>query len=87
MDKKAFAKNEFIGENVCITKCKDPKLNGKTGKIIDETKNTFVIKTEDGKEKRIAKEIASFEFMINNEKIMIEGSKICYRPEDRIKKC
>ena len=53
---------------------------------VDETKNTFIIETDDGKQKKIAKKTAKFEFNIEGKKIIIDGSKIVYRPEDRIKK-
>jgi RNase P/RNase MRP subunit p29 len=83
MDKKTFAKDEFIGLQVKIKECKDPSWVGKTGLILDETKNTFLIEIND-QHKMIAKKIAAFDFEGN--KIAIDGSKIAYRPEDRIKK-
>jgi ribonuclease P protein subunit POP4 len=85
MDGKTFPRDEFIGLNVKIIDCKDPCWIGKTGKIIDETKNTFLIEIDD-KKKIIAKDIASFEFEYKGKKITINGSKIAFRPEDRIKK-
>ena len=51
------------------------------GKIIDETKNTIIIKTQEG-EKKILKQNAKIE--INGK--LIDGKKITKRPEDRIKK-
>jgi len=36
--------------------------------------------------KRIAKKIAKFEFEHDEKKTILNGSKIEYRPEDRIKK-
>ena len=85
MDNKMFARDEFIGLNVTIKECKDPSWIGKSGHIVDETKNTFLI--EINKEKKIlAKKAATFEFENNGKKITINGLKIAYRPEDRIKK-
>ena len=52
---------------------------------MDETKNTFLLEINNQK-KRIAKNIASFEFIYEGKKIEINGSKIAFRPEDRIKK-
>ena len=80
-----FVKGELIGRKVKICECKDPTWIGKEGKIVDETKNTFTIEI-DGKEKMIAKDIASFEFDLDGRKIKIEGIRLRYRPEDRIKK-
>ena len=85
MDEITLARDELIGLNVKIIDCKDPDWIGKSGKIIDETKNTFLIEIKD-KQKKIAKKIASFEFEYNGKKITINGSRIAYRPEDRIKK-
>ena len=85
MDNKAFAREEFIGMNVKIKECKDPSWIGKSGLIVDETKNTFLIETKNEK-KIIAKKTAIFEFEHGGKKITLEGSKIAYRPEDRIKK-
>ena len=85
MDEKKFAKDEFIGLHVKILKCTDPNLKGLNGLIVDETKNTFQIKTSQGN-KKIAKKTAIFEFESDDKKIIIDGKKIAYRPEDRIKK-
>jgi ribonuclease P protein subunit POP4 len=81
---KIFAKEEFIGQQVTIQDCKDPEWLNKSGKIVDETKNTFLIEFEN-KRKRIAKSIAVFRFEECG-KIILDGSRINYRPEDRIKK-
>lgn len=86
MDSKTLARDELIGLHVRIRECTDPTWSNVTGKIIDETKNMFLIETSDGKQKKLAKKTAKFEFNIKGEKIIIDGSKIVYRPEDRIKK-
>ena len=85
MNEKDLSRDEFIGKNVKILECKDPTWKGINGIILDETKNTFLIKTTQGK-KMIAKKTATFEFEYNGKKITIDGAKIAYRPEDRIKK-
>ena len=85
MDKKTFAKDEFIGNIVKIKDCSDPSWIGKTGTILDETKNTFLLKIND-KEKTIAKNTAIFEFENMGKKISLDGSKILFQPEKRIKK-
>jgi ribonuclease P protein subunit POP4 len=85
MEKKIFAKEELIGLPVNIHNCMDPNWNNKKGIIIDETKNTFLIKYKN-KIKRIAKNIAIFEFENNKNKYYLNGSKILYKPEERIKK-
>jgi ribonuclease P protein subunit POP4 len=85
MDKKRLAREEFIGQHVTIENCTDPGWISKSGIIIDETKNTFLIEIGNDK-KRIVKNTAIFRFQLNGEIIRIKGSKIMFRPEDRIKK-
>jgi len=85
MNEKALARDELIGLKVKILECTDPKWNGCSGLVIDETKNTFHIQTGQGI-KKIAKKTAIFEFTQKGEKIRINGEKISFRPEDRIKK-
>ena len=55
-----------------------------SGRIIDETKNTFVIKMMENK-KRILKKNNFFEFDLNGKKEIIDGNKLIMRPEERIK--
>jgi ribonuclease P protein subunit POP4 len=85
MNEKKFAREELIGLKVKIKECKDMSWTGKSGLIVDETKNTFLIQIENQK-KTIAKNIATFEFEYEDKKVILDGSKISYRPEDRIKK-
>ena len=85
MYKTAIVKDELIGRKVTIKDCTDPNWINKSGIITDETKNTFLI-TENGREKKIAKNTATFEFEYHGEKQVIEGTRLTYRPEDRIKK-
>ena len=85
MYKKKYGQDEFIGLQVKISECSDPQWVGKSGLILDETKNTFTIKVGN-QNKMIAKKTATFEFEIDGNKIAIEGKKIAFRPEDRIKK-
>ena len=72
---------EFIGENVQISYHSDPSLCGVSGMIVDETRETMVIETE-GVRKIISKRPARFMFKDGE----VLGSKIAYRPQDRIKK-
>ena len=85
MDEKTLAREELIGLLVKIKECKDPVWIGKSGLVIDETKNTFLIEIKNEK-KMITKKAATFEFDYGGKKITLDGSKIAYRPEDRIKK-
>ena len=75
---------ELIGLKVKVLKSTCRNLVGKEGIVVDETKNTLVI--ENHKLARVAKLGAEFEFTVGNKKIVLKGSEIAYRPEDRIKR-
>lgn len=79
MHMKDLLREEFIGLNIKVTN------TGIKGKIIDETKNSFIIETN-GKRRRVLKKNNIIEFNFNNEKIMVNGNKLLARSEDRIKK-
>ena len=72
---------EFIGENVTVSHHSDPSLLGISGMIIDETRETLVIQSK-GIQKTVSKRPARFMFKDGE----LTGSKIAYRPQDRIKK-
>ena len=52
MNDNILKKDELIGVHIKIKKCKDPIWEGKSGIIIDETKNTLIIRI-DNKDKKI----------------------------------
>jgi len=79
--RKNFLRHEFIGLKAKVMMSRDKSLEGVEGKIIDETKNMLIIETEKGI-KKIAKDVAVFE--IDGHKV--NGKKIRYRPEERIRK-
>ncbi|MBC8494668.1 ribonuclease P protein subunit [archaeon] len=73
-------KQEFIGSEINIVKSTNKSLVGLQGTILDETKNTFKIKTTKGN-KIILKNTSTFK--INN--TIIKGIEIIKKPQDRIK--
>ena len=75
--------HEFIGLHTEITQSSNPQIIGLNGRIVDETKSMFRINTKNGM-KSIAKSENSWKFSIQNQDIVIEGSKIAKRPFDRI---
>jgi RNase P/RNase MRP subunit p29 len=85
MIEKKIVKDELIGKYITIRECADPQWKDKSGIIIDETKKTFLLEIEHQR-KRIAKKSATFEFTDNKKRTLIEGSRLLYRSEDRIKK-
>jgi ribonuclease P protein subunit POP4 len=79
--------HEFIDLTVAITDSSDPGLIGIGGKIVDETKNTLRIEIRGGKLITVQKEWNVFEFILSgNERVLLDGGDIAYRPQDRIKK-
>ena len=74
-------RTEFIGENVEVSYHSDPSLCGVSGMMVDETRETMVIESK-GVRKIISKRPARFMFKDGE----VLGSKIAYRPLDRIKK-
>jgi len=85
MQNTTIVKDEWIGKHVTITACSDPTWIGVTGVILDETRHTFLIERNQ-KQKRIAKKTATFEVDEDGKKITVEGVRLLYRPEERIKK-
>ena len=76
--------HEMIGLNAKVVQSTDSKKKGINGKVIDETKNTFVIENN-GVEKIVPKIEAMFEFIIGNERMIVDGKRIIYKPEQRTK--
>ena len=72
---------EFIGEFVEVTEHSDPGLCGVSGTIVDETRETLIIRSN-GTKKIISKRPGKFAFKDGE----LNGAKIAYRPQDRIKK-
>ena len=82
----AFIQNEFIGLNAKVVKSTNPNYVGISGKVIDETRNTLVIKHKN-EEKVVVKNVAVFHFTMPDGTIVeVDGNIILGRPEDRLKK-
>jgi len=77
---------EFIGTEANVSKSRHPGYVGISGKIIDETRNTFTILYE-GKRKILIKDSAVFHFKFSDGTIVeIDGKLLVGRPEDRLKR-
>ena len=50
-DNKNIVLNELIGLRVRVVRCIDKKQRGLEGRVVDETKNTLVVETEEGRKK------------------------------------
>jgi len=78
--------SEFIGTEAKVTESRHQGYIGISGKIIDETRNTFVIMHE-GEPKRIIKDSVIFHFKFPDGTIAeIHGRLLMRRPEDRLKR-
>jgi ribonuclease P protein subunit POP4 len=79
-------RGEFIGTETKVAKSKHAGYIGLSGKIIDETRNTFTILHE-GKRKKVVKNSAVFHFKFPDGTVVeIDGKLLLGRPEDRLKK-
>jgi len=77
---------EFIGTEAKVSESNHSGYVGISGKVIDETRNSFVILHE-GKRKTVLKESAVFGFKFSDGTIIeIDGKILVGRPEDRLKK-
>jgi ribonuclease P protein subunit POP4 len=82
----AFIQTEFIGLNAKVAQSTNPTCVGISGRVVDETRNTLVIRHMDQK-KTIVKNVAVFNFTMSDGTIVeVDGKVILGRPEDRVKK-
>ena len=77
-------KAELIGTTVTIIKSKNKTLEGVYGKVVDETKYTLTI-VSDNKKKKVLKKACTFEVKTKENTRTINGEFIERRPEERIK--
>ncbi|WP_144433161.1 ribonuclease P protein component 1 [Thermococcus sp. 2319x1] len=82
--RKTITMHELIGLKVKVIKSSHPGLIGIEGYVIDETRNTLTILGE--KVWIVPKNVAEFEFEIDDKKIRIKGEELIGRPEMRLKK-
>jgi len=81
-----IVQDEFIGLKAKVAKSANPDCVGIEGRVIDETRNTFVL-AQNGREKRVIKETSVFHFAYPDGTIVeIDGKVLVGRPEDRIKR-
>lgn len=77
-------RKELIGLTCEIVDARNHSLIGMKGKIIDETKNTLVIKNKTTK--KIIKNQVKMKVDIKKKSIIIDGKELVGRPDERIKK-
>lgn len=84
MSKEDITRQEWIGKEVTIIKSGNTTLKGLCGRITDETKNTFTLRTEK-RDKKVMKDVCVFQVEHNNKIYIIDGKELVKRSEDRIK--
>lgn len=80
--------DELIGLKVKVVKSSNPSCIGLSGKIIEETKNTFkILHNDDDDEKILIKRDCIFHFILPDKTVIeADGKVLIGRPEDRVKK-
>ena len=78
-------RHEFVGLYAKIISHTDRNWIGRSGFIVDESKNMFRMDIN-GTESSMPKKGAKMMVCIGGKEIEIDGSKLTLRPEDRIKK-
>jgi ribonuclease P protein subunit POP4 len=76
-------RHELIGLTAKISKAKNKDLEGLSGKIIGETRNSIVIES-DSKRKRVLKN-QLIEIILVEKKVKVQAKALMKRPEERIK--
>lgn len=82
----AVVQGEFIGLNAKVVKSINPQIIGISGKVVNETRNTVVIR-HTNEDKTVIKETSVFQFTLPDGTVVeVEGKAILGCPEDRVKK-
>jgi ribonuclease P protein subunit POP4 len=82
----SLARHELIGLEVLVETNSDPGIVGLRAKVVDETRNTFLLETE-RKVLRVPKKNASLIFILpNGQKVRVAGKILISQPENRISK-
>ena len=71
----------WIGRSMTITSSTDPTLTGRTGIVVDETRNTVALLEGD---QQLVLNKASITFTVDGSDAVIQGAMVGQRPEDRI---
>ena len=73
--------SSWLGKNLNVISSLDNTLVGRQGMVIDESQKTITIK-EDGKIVKLGK--ASIKFTITDSDVVIDGTMVGQRPENRV---
>ncbi|MFH0956366.1 MAG: ribonuclease P protein component 1 [Candidatus Aenigmatarchaeota archaeon] len=82
-----LVRHELMGLTAMVRSSTNQQIVGISGKVIDESRNTFVIETPEGREVTIVKDQCEISFRLpSGESVRVDGKLLVARPEDRIKK-
>ena len=77
----AVLNQSWIGRDICVTSSSDAALIGRSGLVVDETRETITM-LENNREVTLGKN--SIEFKIGDSDVVIDGKLVRQRSEDRI---
>lgn len=84
MEPATLPRHELTGLEVCVRDASDPTLVGRSGQVVDETRNTLLISARDGSEIQVPKPITTFEFRTpDGTAVAVDGSRLVARPARR----
>ena len=72
--------DNWLGKTLNVVKSNDATLINKQGTVIDETKRTITIKSQD---KLVKLGKSSIKFTISDSDVVIDGALVGQRPENR----
>ncbi len=75
--------DNWIGRTLKVIASNDATLTSRNGLVVDETKNTITI-DEGGRFVKLGK--SSIKFTISDSNVVIDGTKVGQRPENRTHK-
>ncbi len=79
--------HELIGLELKVLRHSDQSLEGITGIVISESRNTLKVRTASGRVKTIPKLGGEFLFKLqNNRSVRVDGLRLLGRPEERVKR-
>jgi ribonuclease P protein subunit POP4 len=81
--RRDVSREELIGRSIEVVESGNPTLKGLKGLVVDETKNTLVVRSTD-KERVLLKAEIRFAVTIGHERFTVDGSQLLRRPEKRM---
>ena len=82
---RALASNELIGLEARVVKSSDPSVQGRSGKIVDETMNTVELRCGE-RDLVLDKRAITLAIKFLGGEYEVPGREIMQRPEERLKK-